>query len=131
MVKQYIKRIIALNIIFALIMTIYRAIFTFYYSSWSDLSQYLGDLIHAFVLGARYDCAVIAYINFLPTLFFAIFWFIGSQKLFIKFVKSLKYYFMLLFGFVITLLCIDFGFYSYFQNHMNILMFGIFSIVRK
>jgi len=126
MVKQYIKRIIALNIIFALIMTIYRAIFTFYYSSWSDLSQYLGDLIHAFVLGARYDCAVIAYINFLPTLFFAIFWFIGSQKLFIKFVKSLKYYFMLLFGFVITLLCIDFGFYSYFQNHMNILMFGIF-----
>lgn len=126
MVKQYIKRIIALNIIFALIMTIYRAIFTFYYSSWSDLSQYLGDLIHAFVLGARYDCAVIAYINFLPTLFFAIFWFIGSQKFFIKFVKSLKYYFMLLFGFVITLLCIDFGFYSYFQNHMNILMFGIF-----
>ena len=126
MVKQYIKRIIALNIIFALIMTIYRAIFTFYYSSWSDLSQYLGDLIHAFVLGARYDCAVIAYINFLPTLFFTIFWFIGSQKLFIKFVKSLKYYFMLLFGFVITLLCIDFGFYSYFQNHMNILMFGIF-----
>lgn len=126
MVKQYIKRIIALNIIFVLIMTIYRAIFTFYYSSWSDLSQYLGDLIHAFVLGARYDCAVIAYINFLPTLFFAIFWFIGSQKLFIKFVKSLKYYFMLLFGFVITLLCIDFGFYSYFQNHMNILMFGIF-----
>lgn len=126
MVKQYIKRIIALNIIFALIMTIYRAIFTFYYSSWSDISQYLGDLIHAFVLGARYDCAVIAYINFLPTLFFAIFWFIGSQKLFIKFVKSLKYYFMLLFGFVITLLCIDFGFYSYFQNHMNILMFGIF-----
>ena len=126
MVKQYIKRIIALNIIFALIMTIYRAIFTFYYSSWSDLSQYLGDLIHAFVLGARYDCAVIAYINFLPTLLFAIFWFIGSQKLFIKFVKSLKYYFMLLLGFVITLLCIDFGFYSYFQNHMNILMFGIF-----
>ena len=26
----------------------------------------------------------------------------------------------------LTLLCIDFGFYSYFQNHMNILMFGVF-----
>ena len=126
MVKQYIKRIITLNIIFALIMTIYRAIFTFYYSSWSVLSQYAGDLVQAFILGLRYDCAVIAYINSLATLFFAIFWFIGNQKLFVKFVKSLKYYFMIFFGFVVTLLCIDFGFYSYFQNHMNILMFGIF-----
>ena len=126
MVKQYIKRIITLNIVFALIMTIYRAIFTFYYSSWSVLSQYIGDLIQAFILGLRYDCAVIAYINSLATLFFAIFWFIGNQKLFVKFVKSLKYYFMIFFGFVVTLLCIDFGFYSYFQNHMNILMFGIF-----
>jgi len=126
MIKQYIKRIIILNIIFALIMTIHRAIFTFYYSSWSVLSQYIGDLIQAFILGLRYDCAVIAYINSLATLFFAIFWFIGNQKLFVKFVKSLKYYFMIFFGFVVTLLCIDFGFYSYFQNHMNILMFGIF-----
>ena len=73
MVKQYIKRIISLNIIFALIMTIYRAIFTFYYSSWSALSSYSNDLIHAFILGARYDCAIIAYINSLATLFFSVF----------------------------------------------------------
>lgn len=126
MVKQYIKRIITLNIIFALIMTIHRAIFTFYYSNWSALSPYSNDLIQAFILGARYDCAIIAYINSLATLLFAIFWIIGNQKLFVKFVKSLKYYFMLMFGFIMTLLCIDFGFYSYFQNHMNILMFGIF-----
>ena len=126
MVKQYIKRIIILNIVFALIMTIYRAIFTFYYSSWSALSQYLGDLIQAFILGFRYDCAVIAYINSLATLFFAIFWLIGNQKLFVKFVKSLKYYFAVFFGCIVLLLCIDFGFYSYFQNHMNILMFGVF-----
>ena len=87
MVKQFIKRIIILNIIFALIMTIYRIIFTFYYSSWADLSQYFGDLVQAFILGVRYDCAVLAYINSPITLFFAIFWLIGNQKLFIKFVK--------------------------------------------
>ena len=90
MVKQFIKRIITLNIIFALIMTIYRIIFTFYYSSWSNLSGYLSDLIQAFILGVRYDCAILAYINSLVTLSFIIFWFIGSQKIFIKFVKSLK-----------------------------------------
>ena len=126
MIKQFIKRIITLNIIFALIMTVYRIIFTFYYSSWSNLSGYLNDLIQAFILGVRYDCAILAYINSLVTLFFIIFWFIGKQKPFIKFVKSLKYYYTIFFGFIITLLCIDFGFYSYFQNHMNILMFGVF-----
>ena len=126
MIKQFIKRIITLNIIFALIMTIYRIIFTFYYSDWTELSQYFGDLVQAFVLGVRYDCAVLAYINSLVTLFFILFWFIGSQKLFVKFVKSLKYYYTIFFGCIVTLLCIDFGFYSYFQNHMNILMFGVF-----
>jgi len=107
-------------------MTIYRIIFTFYYSDWAELSQYFGDLVQAFVLGVRYDCAVLAYINSLVTLFFILFWFIGSQKLFVKFVKSLKYYYTIFFGCIVTLLCIDFGFYSYFQNHMNILMFGVF-----
>ena len=126
MVKQFVKRVIILNIIFALIMTIYRIIFTFYYSNWSELSQYFGDLVQAFILGVRYDCAVLAYINSPITLFFAIFWLIGNQKLFIKFVKSLKYYFTVFFGLIAVLLCVDFGFYSYFQNHMNILMFGVF-----
>ena len=126
MIKQFIKKIITLNIVFALIMTIYRIIFTFYYSNWADLSQYFGDLIQAFILGVRYDCAILAYINSLVTLFFIIFWLIGSQKLFVKFVKSLKYYYTIFFGCIVTLLCIDFGFYSYFQNHMNILMFGVF-----
>ena len=126
MIKQFIKRIITLNIVFALIMTVYRIIFTFYYSSWSELSQYLGDLVQAFILGVRYDCAILAYINSIVTLFFIIFYFTGNQKLFIKFVKSLKYYYTIFFGFVVSLLCVDFGFYSYFQNHMNILMFGVF-----
>ncbi len=126
MIKQFIKRIITLNVMFALIMTVYRIIFTLYYSNVSDLLPYKGDLINAFILGVRYDVAVLAYINSLVTLYFIIFWLLGNQKLFIKFAKSLKYYYTIFFGSIITLLCIDFGFYSYFQNHMNILMFGIF-----
>ena len=125
MVKIFIKRIIALNIIFTLIMTMYRTIFMFYYFNFKDLTPYT-DLIKAFILGFRYDCAILAYINSLVTLSFIIFWFIDSKKLFIEFVKSLKYYYTIFFGIVVTLLCIDFGFYSYFQNHINILIFGIF-----
>ncbi len=107
-------------------MTVYRVIFTFYYSGGvANLMPY-GDLLQAFILGVRYDAAVLAYINSLMTLLFVIFWFINSQKLFIKFVKSLKYYYTVFFGLILSLLCVDFGFYSYFQNHMNILMFGVF-----
>ena len=126
MVTKFIKRIIFLNIIFLAVMTVYRVIFSLYYSGGiANLAPY-GDLIQAFILGIRYDTAVLAYINSLVTLLFVIFWFIGNQKLFVKFVKSLKYYYTIFFGSIVTLLCIDFGFYSYFQNHMNILMFGVF-----
>ena len=43
-------------------MTIYRAIFMFYYFNFKDLTPYT-DLIKAFILGFRYDCAILAYIN--------------------------------------------------------------------
>lgn len=126
MVAKFIKRVILLNIIFVAIMSAYRIIFSFYYSGGiANLAPY-GDFVRALILGVRYDTAILAYINSLITLLFLIFWFIGSQKLFIKFVKSLKYYYSIFFGTIVTLLCVDFGFYSYFQNHMNILMFGVF-----
>ncbi len=107
-------------------MSAYRIIFAFYYSGGLASLKPYGDFVQAIVLGVRYDTAVLAYINSLVTLLFIIFWFVGNQKLFIKFVKSLKYYYSLFFGTIVILLCVDFGFYSYFQNHMNILMFGVF-----
>ncbi|MBQ3834407.1 MAG: hypothetical protein II816_02690, partial [Elusimicrobia bacterium] len=109
MVTKFIKRIIFLNIIFLAVMTVYRVIFSLYYSGGiANLAPY-GDLIQAFILGIRYDTAVLAYINSLVTLLFVIFWFISNQKLFVKFVKSLKYYYTIFFGSIVTLLCIDFG----------------------
>jgi hypothetical protein len=125
MIKQFIKRIIILNIIFALMMTIYRAIFMFYYFNLQELTPYT-DLIKAFILGCRYDCAVLAYINSFVSLIFVGLLYIGSTKFFINFAKSLKYYYTIFFGIVASLLCIDFGFYSYFKNHINILIFGVF-----
>ncbi|MDD3922892.1 MAG: hypothetical protein PHY39_05080, partial [Endomicrobiaceae bacterium] len=126
MIKVIFKRLIILNIIFVLLMMIYRVIFTFYYSSVSNLMPYLTDLLKAFVLGFRYDMAVIAYINITVTLSFIILFFINSKNAFVKFIKILKYYYTLFFGGIISILCIDFGFYSYFQNHINILIFGVF-----
>jgi phosphoglycerol transferase MdoB-like AlkP superfamily enzyme len=126
MVKTIFKRLVILNAVFILLMTVYRIIFTVYYSGGLDFSIYLNDLFKAFFLGFRYDFAVIAYINAAVTLSFIVIFFINSKNVFVKFVKTLKYYYMFLFGGVISILCIDFGFYSYFQNHINILIFGVF-----
>jgi len=106
-------------------MSAYRIIFTFYYAP-AGLEAYRDGLVKAFILGVRYDSAVLAYINSFAVLAFIIFIFKGSKKIFLGFIKSLKYYYTFFFGSVILILCIDFGFYSYFQNHINILIFGIF-----
>jgi len=126
MVKALFKRLIILNLIFLILMTLYRIIFTFYYSGGLNFAAYFNDLLKAFFLGVRYDFAVIAYINTVVTLVFIIILFLNKKSIFVKFAQILKYYYMLFFGGVVSILCVDFGFYSYFQNHINILIFGIF-----
>jgi len=125
MLKQIIKRLFLLNVIFLFLMSVYRIIFTFYYAP-AGLEAYRDGLVKAFILGIRYDAAVLAYINSFAVLAFIIFIFKGSKKVFLGFMNSLKYYYTFFFGSVILILCIDFGFYSYFQNHINILIFGVF-----
>ncbi len=124
MLKQIIKRLFLLNVIFIFLMTVYRIIFTFYYAP-AGLDAYRDGLVKAFILGVRYDAAVLAYINSFAVLAFIIFIFKGSKKIFLGFMNSLKYYYTFFFGSVILILCVDFGFYSYFQNHINILIFGV------
>lgn len=48
MVKTICKRLVILNAVFILLMTVYRTIFTVYYSGGLDFSIYLNDLFKAF-----------------------------------------------------------------------------------
>lgn len=107
-------------------MTIFRIVFFFYYGKGIDFTGFGFDIAEAFYMGVRYDLAVIAYLNMLVTLAFSTLLFIGNARYFKKFFSFLKYYYMLFIGSLFILLCIDFGFYSYFQNHMNILLYGFF-----
>lgn len=127
MAKQFIKRLITLNVIFVSIMMLYRIMFISYYSNWFSLLRSLIDLCKAFILGIRYDLAILAYMNLFVIICFIIFWFIGNQKFFIKFIKSLKYYYTIFFGCVLFFLCIDFVFYFYFSLHINYLLFELFN----
>jgi phosphoglycerol transferase MdoB-like AlkP superfamily enzyme len=84
------------------------------------------DILKAFYMGGRYDLAVLAYLNMPITLCFVVLLFVCKENLLKKAIVFFRYYYTLLVGSLFILLSIDFGFYSYFQNHLNILIFGLF-----
>lgn len=104
-----------------------RLIALFYYGPWREiLSQHRGDLLHAFFLGARFDGVVLGYLMIVPLLAFSFWLFFPGEKM----ARALTYFarayltFMILT--VVGLTIGDLGYYSYFQDHFNILFFGFF-----
>ena len=117
-------KVISLNFIFLLLMSAYRFIFFVYYGKAVDLHDFGFDIIKTFYMGCRFDLSVIAWINVLPALLFCLLFVIGRQSLFKRLITFLKYYYTVFIGILLALFCIDFYFYAYFQDHLNVLVFG-------
>ena len=126
--KTVILKLFCLNFIFLAAMSAFRAVFFFYFGRGINLEGFAlaFDIVKAFYTGFRYDLAVVADINILVSLSVIALLFIGKAKLFDKFLNIVKWYYTVIFGLVFIFLCVDFGFYSYFQNHINVLVFGFF-----
>ncbi|WP_171017851.1 LTA synthase family protein [Aliarcobacter thereius] len=69
---------------------------------------------------------VIGYLQIIPTFILIFLYYLNKDLLFEKFNKILVYYLYVLFILITLLLVSDFGFYSYFKEHINILFFGLF-----
>lgn len=119
-------RLAALNAVFLLLMSLFRLVFFLYYGDLSSLDGMGRYVFRAFSLGVRYDLAVIAYVNTLVTLSLIVVWAARSRKAFSGWLTALKIYYPVMFFTVFAVLFVDFGFYSYFKSHLNILIFGIF-----
>lgn len=119
------KKLILVYFIFLGIMTIVRVIFFTYYSTLDTTDGYLFDILSAFLLGFRIDLTVIGYIQILPTLTLIVLYYINKKSFFEFFQRFLVYYLFLCFVLVSFILGADFGFYSYFKEHINILFFGL------
>jgi len=122
--KQVFIKLISLNLAFLFLMSVYRLVFFLYYGKGIDFSGLGPDIFKAFYMGVRYDLAVISYVNMPVVLSFIIIMFAAEN--YKKWFSVIKYYYTAFIGALLVLLCIDFGFYSYFQNHLNILVFGFF-----
>jgi phosphoglycerol transferase MdoB-like AlkP superfamily enzyme len=123
---ETIRKIVLLDIIFLIFMACFRLAFLLYYGQAVLTPDLLGDIAKAFYMGARFDLAVIAYINLPVTLIFIVMIFAAKPKSLDGFLRKIKYYFGFMMGAVFIFLSIDFAYYSYFQNHLNILALGFF-----
>lgn len=107
-------------------MTLARAAFAFIFGDVPSIVENSSDLQRAFWLGFRFDLMPLAYINALPFLILNFAYFFPG-KLTVKISRFLMVTLLWLgYTLLIWLYIFDYGFYSYFQNHLNILFFVLF-----
>lgn len=123
---RWIKNQSLLFIIMVFLMTLARGGFALGFGEWSELQALSQDLKAAFWLGLRFDLMPLAYINALPFILINLFYFIPG-KFGIKFCRFGVVNILTIGYFLLGWLYIfDYAFYSYFQDHLNILFFGFF-----
>ncbi len=120
-------KIIPINLAALTAMTLYRVFFFLHFADFSTLHGYYGDVFKAFFLGFRFDLSVLAYVNMLPVLIFTLLLLFRSLRLFKFSVFIIKVYYWHIFSALVLITIIDFGFYTYFDEHINLLIFEAFS----
>jgi len=120
------KKLITVYILFLVLMTIFRVVFFSYYSELNSFIEYRFDIFKMLFLGFRIDLTVIGYIQVLPSLVLIVLYYLKKESLYKSFYAFLIYYLFICFTIVTLFISIDFGFYSYFKERINILFFGLF-----
>lgn len=123
---RWIKNQLFLFLIMLTLMTLARLAFSLVFGEMVQLQAQINDFESAMFLGLRYDLIPLAYINAVPFILMNLCYLIPG-KLTIKAVR-ISIISFLLFGYcaLIWLYVFDYAFYSYFQDHLNILFFGFF-----
>ncbi len=120
-----IRQMLWLQLPFLLLLTLARGLLFLVYSPGYDGTQ-TGDIVSAFWLGFRIDLVLVSHLFILPLLLVIV-----NQLLRNRIPVGLLWKFITLYYVVTGLLVsavigMDFGFFSYFNEHINILIFGIF-----
>lgn len=123
---RWLKSLFYLFLIFIILTTSARLFFVLYFGSFSTLMSHLPEMKKAFFLGLRFDLIPLAYVNAVPFILLNLGYFLPGKKV----IKALRFliisflfagYLLIAWSYVF-----DYGFYSYFQEHLNILFFGFF-----
>lgn len=118
--------LIPVNLLMLLFITLYRFVFFIYFADFSTLGALKIYVFKAFIMGLRFDMSVMAYINAPVTLILIICLLLQSYSIFRFSISFFRYYYTLIFSLLFFVIFVDFGFFSYFKDHYNLLIFGIF-----
>lgn len=123
---RWLKNQAFLFLVFLILMTIGRIGFAFFFGDSSALIGNPKELYPVFWLGMRFDLMPLAYINILPFILMNIGFFLPGKRV-IRIIRRFNILF-LTFGYLLLMwiYIFDYGFYSYFQDHLNVLVFGFF-----
>jgi len=104
----------------------FRFVYLIRFGEEGIFNQYPSDLLAAFITGFRFDTQILCYSFLLPfTLIFL--HLILKEKLQKALVSFSKTYTIVVLSFLALILLIDQQFYTYFQSHINILVYGFLS----
>lgn len=118
--------LLPVNIFIMFIITLYRFIFFIYFADFAAVGMFKFYVLKAFWMGLRFDLSVLAYINFPVTLILLVCLLLRNYGLFKFVISFIKYYYSIIFSLLFFVLVVDFGFFSYFKDHYNFLIFDIF-----
>jgi len=118
--------LLPVNIFIMFMITLYRFVFFLYFADFTEISHFKLYVLKAFWMGFRFDLSVLAYINFPVTLILIACLFLKSNRCFKWSVYFFRYYYNLIFSLLFFVIFFDFGFFSYFKDHYNFLIFGFF-----
>ena len=118
--------LIPINLFVLFLTTVYRLIFLLFYGDLSSLLNMKLYVLKAFIMGFRFDLSVLAYINAPITLLLLICLLLRSTNFFKSIAVFCKYYFTIILSLLFFVIIFDFGFFSYFKDHYNFLIFGLF-----
>ncbi|AKL98277.1 LTA synthase family protein [Endomicrobium proavitum] len=134
MIKEYnfekyfdcLLKIIPISIAALIALSVYRIFFFFHFADFTTLNAMTFYVLKAFWLGFRFDLAVVAYINSFVIVILTFILLFRSLKVFKFTVFIIKIYYWVAFSFLAFLAAVDFGFYTYFNERINILIFEFF-----
>lgn len=107
-------------------MFLFRCAFFFYYGRGLDWTNLGNDIIKTFIMGLRLDASVLSVLNIPVTVTLIVMLFLKNEGYFNKILSAIKIYYTAVIGFLFVFLVCDFGFFSYFQDHFNSMVYGLF-----
>lgn len=118
--------LIPINLFILAVMTVYRFIFFLFFADFSTVSTMKLYVLKAFWMGCRFDLSIVAYISAPITLMLLVCCLLQSDLFFKATISFVKYYYSIIFPLIFLLFFIDSGFFIYFKDHYNLMIFGFF-----